>query len=83
MAAPALLDLVQVLFGGPVVFHELGRILLPEVFDEERNLRVGVFHDDVHRLDVPSLLLDARQVEPKVVLGIQLLDRDFEPVARR
>ena len=83
VAAPALLDLVQVLFGGPVVFHELGRVVLPVVLDEEGHLRVGVFHDDVHRLHVPSFLLDAGQVEPEVVLGIQLLDGDFEPVPRR
>ena len=80
--APALLDLVQVVFGGPVVFHELRRVVLPVVLDEVGDLRVGVLHDDVHRLDMPSFLLDAGQVEPEVVLGIELLDGDFQPVAR-
>ena len=83
MAASALLDFVQVLFRGPVVFHELVRVLLSEVLDEEGYLRVGILHDDVHGLDMPPFLFDAGQVEPEVVLGIQFLDGDFEPVAWR
>ena len=83
MAASALLDFVQVLFGGAVVFHQLGRVVLPEVLDEEGDLRVGILHDDVHRLHMPAFLLDAGQVEPEVVFGIEFLDGDFEPVSRR
>ena len=83
VAAPALLDLVQVLFGSPVVFHEFGRVVLSVVLDEEGHFRIGILYDDVHRLHMPSFLLDAGQVEPEVVLGIQLLDGDFKPVARR
>ena len=83
MAVPALLDLIQVLFRGPVVFHELGRVVLAVVLDEKGNLRVGILHNHVHGLDVPAFLLDPGQVEPEIVLGIELLDGDFQPVAWR
>ena len=81
MPVPALLDFVQVHLGGAVVFHQLGRIVLAEILDEVRHFGIGILHDHVHGLHMPSFRLHPGQVEPDVELRIQLLHMDGQSLS--